>query len=908
MKKLILLLLALVLSPMTVQAQKPTLGSRGDGGLRTDDFPEPPAAATQKASAAPEQVSALLLAPLEDTFLLHSCPSSTKVIYLDFDGHDGVFGDYTPWDMDSNDTTFSNAELIRIQEVWQSVSEDFIPFAVDVTTEDPGVAGITKSNPNDQTYGQRAVIDGSGLYTYSWAYIGDFGTKTDREAYIYPGDNSFIWIADSISHEVGHTVGLDEHGSIEDGTYYEGHGSGNTYWAPIMGWTNMSVPYGLSQWDKGEYYHATHSEDSLNIITTQNGFGYRPDDHGSTIGTATAVDITQSFIAEGIIEQNTDVDYFSFTMGSAGNVRLVINGDMHPSDTDQLSSNLDVLAKIHDSGGGVLYTSNPADEIYASFDVNLPAGNYYLSIDGVGLDDPNGPPDDGYSDYGCLGYYSIEINDLAAPTPDPMTFATAPYATSESSIAMAATTATDNLNDVEYYFTCTAGGGNDSDWQTGTSYEDTGLVPETQYTYTVKARDTSSNQNETAASSALSATTDADSYPPAPDPMTWAQVPALSSGGAIASLIGDETNTTTPAFGTETEQLAALLNDPFAYDPDNPTSPMPQTTWDVAKFFHGTNTYLATIAYDFDYVYTEIFVDLYGRSGCSECLVRDDYFNVEFWLAGELQETVAGSIDGTFHDRVTASPETMADSIRIVETAASPNYFTLAEIRVVGTIGGDPSTTIVMTATTASDPSGVEYYFDETTGNPGGTDSGWQDSTFYVDMGLTPGTQYTYTVTARDKSTVQNETAASTAESATTNSEGLTDDFEGTLAKWSTDWDLVTDYYQSSSHSVQCSSEDNDLISIDVDTSGAGTNVRVQFKYRISGIDDNDNVSIYYWDGSAYDMINEIGDDAETTWLTYDHTTTDAQYRNSAFKIYIEGSSIDLDEFLWIDDVSITCE
>ncbi|MHC4187137.1 MAG: hypothetical protein ACYSRQ_02990, partial [Planctomycetota bacterium] len=37
----------------------------------------------------------------------------------------------------------------------------------------------------------------------------------------------------------------------------------------------------------------------------------------------------------------------------------------------------------------------------------------------------------------------------------------------------------------------------------------------------------------------------------------------------------------------------------------------------------------------------------------------------------------------------------------------------------------DSDTAISMTATTASDPSGVEYYFDETTGNPGGNDSGW---------------------------------------------------------------------------------------------------------------------------------------------------------------------------------------
>gem|GEM_PF-6157098 len=73
-----------------------------------------------------------------------------------------------------------------------------------------------------------------------------------------------------------------------------------------------------------------------------------------------------------------------------------------------------------------------------------------------------------------------------------------------------------------------------------------------------------------------------------------------------------------------------------------------------------------------------------------------------------------------------------------------------------------------MTATTASDPSGVEYYFECTAG--GGNDSAWQDSTTYEDTGLSPSTQYTYWARARDKSTNQNATAWSTTESATTDS------------------------------------------------------------------------------------------------------------------------------------------
>jgi PKD repeat protein len=56
-----------------------------------------------------------------------------------------------------------------------------------------------------------------------------------------------------------------------------------------------------------------------------------------------------------------------------------------------------------------------------------------------------------------------------------------------------------------------------------------------------------------------------------------------------------------------------------------------------------------------------------------------------------------------------------------------------------------------MTATTATDPSGgVQYYFDEISGDAGGSDSGWQSSSSYTDTGLTSGTTYTYRVQTRD--------------------------------------------------------------------------------------------------------------------------------------------------------------
>ena len=57
-----------------------------------------------------------------------------------------------------------------------------------------------------------------------------------------------------------------------------------------------------------------------------------------------------------------------------------------------------------------------------------------------------------------------------------------------------------------------------------------------------------------------------------------------------------------------------------------------------------------------------------------------------------------------------------------------------------------------MTATATEDAESgpVFYFFDETSGNPGGTDSEWQSSATYVDTGLVVGTSYTYRVKARD--------------------------------------------------------------------------------------------------------------------------------------------------------------
>jgi hypothetical protein len=96
--------------------------------------------------------------------------------------------------------------------------------------------------------------------------------------------------------------------------------------------------------------------------------------------------------------------------------------------------------------------------------------------------------------------------DTTAPAPDPMTWVIAPRATNSTTITMTATTASDGSG-VEYFFECTAGGGNSSGWQVSPTYTDTGLSVETSYSYRVQARDLSPAQNTTGFSAIASATT-----------------------------------------------------------------------------------------------------------------------------------------------------------------------------------------------------------------------------------------------------------------------------------------------------------------------------------------------------------------------------------------------------------------
>ena len=70
-------------------------------------------------------------------------------------------GNHPAMDLAGNGATFTDAELLQVQDIYQRVAEDYAPFDVDVTTEEPPAADIDRANAGDNVYGTRALISPS---------------------------------------------------------------------------------------------------------------------------------------------------------------------------------------------------------------------------------------------------------------------------------------------------------------------------------------------------------------------------------------------------------------------------------------------------------------------------------------------------------------------------------------------------------------------------------------------------------------------------------------------------------------------------------------------------------------------------------------------------------------------------
>jgi PKD repeat protein len=350
------------------------------------------------------------LEPLSNTFVLHSKPGSKRVIYLDFDGHTLQNTAWNggsvpnplvcpPWDTDGNASVFGDAERTVIQKVWQRVSEDYAPFDVDVTTEDPGDAAMNRDSSGDEYYGTRVLISPISSYFGSYggiAYVGVFDSmgSTYKPALVFPErlSNGEKYIAEAAAHECGHNLGLSHDGTTSGTSYYAGHGSGETGWAPIMG---SGYYKNLTQWSRGEYSLANNTEDDLAVIG-QNGCVFRTDDYPNSAATAPRIGSGTSINASGLIANSGDVDVLSFAAG-AGQLSLTVA----PA---TLGPNLDIALELRDESNTLVASSNPANLLAGTISATVPAGTYFLSVRGTGNGDPLVT---GYTSYASTGSWTL---------------------------------------------------------------------------------------------------------------------------------------------------------------------------------------------------------------------------------------------------------------------------------------------------------------------------------------------------------------------------------------------------------------------------------------------------------------------------------------------------------------------
>jgi hypothetical protein len=430
--------------------------------------------------------------PLSSVPALSSRPAATAKLYLDFTGDTtNIWGSYRPgttpaYDTDGDPTTFSDAELTSIREIFNRVAEKYSPFNIDVTTTNPG--NLT----NKKT--QKVVIGGDGAWLGAQAggvsYIGAFYNSSPNVSFVFPkmlANGYAKYVAEAAAHESGHAFGLQHQGTYDaSGNLTEEYRTANAAGdAPIMG-NSYTARRGL--WWNGTASDAYgHMQDDLAVISSTNdGFGYRADDFANDIAPASTLTLSGTAASgAGVIENTADADVFSFVTGT-GAVNLF-------ADPYSVGGMLDLRMTLRDSSGNVVASADTTN-LGESLSANLAAGTYYLAIASHGS-------------YGDIGQYSIHgsvapvVLQPPAPTAPSGLVATT---ISNSAIRLAWTDNSTGETGFKVYSST-----DQQNWTLlatpsadATNYDATGLHRNTQYYYVVRAYNTTGESANTNTASA----------------------------------------------------------------------------------------------------------------------------------------------------------------------------------------------------------------------------------------------------------------------------------------------------------------------------------------------------------------------------------------------------------------------
>jgi hypothetical protein len=331
---------------------------------------------------------------------LNSLESVAPTVFLDFDGQTvtSVWNNYTTFYCEPAGYTPA-----QINSIFNQVSEDFRPFALNITTDS------TKywNAPSAQRF--RIIF----TPTSAWypnaggvAYVGTFTYGDDVPGFVFTNrlnqasPNHYKYVAEACSHETGHALGLTHQSKFNETcslleNYNSGQGSGETGWAPIMG---KSYYKNMTGWNNGPIPSScTSMQDNLSIITSQNGFTYREDDF-TDIANSSSTQINEySFNINGIVTTPLDRDAFKFINTKSSPVHIEVNPFSTGANNE--NANLDIAVQLFNSANQLIRTYDPETSMSVIIDTTLANGTYYIIIDGTGNINAG--------NYGSLGSYSI---------------------------------------------------------------------------------------------------------------------------------------------------------------------------------------------------------------------------------------------------------------------------------------------------------------------------------------------------------------------------------------------------------------------------------------------------------------------------------------------------------------------
>jgi hypothetical protein len=340
--------------------------------------------------------------------LLNSFTPASAVIFLDFDGQTVDNGNWSAGPIVCAPSGLNTAQMT---EVFNRVAEDYRPFNINVTTDS------TKYFAAPFLTRMRVVV----TITYEWygpaggvAYVGSFSWGDDTPCFVFSSQLALNakYVAEASSHEAGHTFGLF-HQSVYNGScvktaeYHPGTGAGEIGWAPIMG---VGYSKNLTLWNNGPNSNGcTNYQNDLDIIIDPiNGFTYRTDDHADNFAGATNTPfVSNLFTVNGVVERNTDADFYRVTTTAYG--RFQLNAIPANVGSNNSGSDLDLQVSLYNNSLVLLGIYNPGTLLNSVIDSMMNAGTFYLKVEGKGnIYAPN---------YASLGAYSLQgiFTDGALP-------------------------------------------------------------------------------------------------------------------------------------------------------------------------------------------------------------------------------------------------------------------------------------------------------------------------------------------------------------------------------------------------------------------------------------------------------------------------------------------------------------